>query len=495
MRLQELHKFAWKPEWGLAMFSNNDIGMGRVKQIHFVGIGGVGMGGIAEVLLNLGYDITGSDINKNLVTSRLADLGATIYIGHSEKNIVNSDVVVTSTAVQLDNPEVIAAKAHHIPVIPRAEMLAELMRFRYGIAVSGTHGKTTTTSLLASVMAEGGMDPTFVIGGRLISAGTNARLGSGKYLVAEADESDASFLHLQPMMAIVTNIDADHLETYGGEFSTLKNTFIEFLQHLPFYGLVVACLDDENIREILPKLGRRVITYGLNNNPDYRAHDIRQKGIRTFFKVAHDGDDNWLTITLNMPGEHNVLNALASIIVADQVGVDKTAIGSALENFEGIGRRFQKEDFILKLGKKDLNITLIDDYGHHPSEVAATIKAIRSGWPEQRLVVAFQPHRYTRTRDLFEDFCMVLSQVDILVLLEVYSAGEDAISGADGRALSRAIRIRGQVDPVFVEQVELLPETLIGVLEDDDILLTLGAGNIGAMSARLPELLNSIASS
>lgn len=473
------------------MFSENDIGMGRVRQIHFVGIGGVGMGGIAEVLLNLGYKVSGSDINANSVTTRLAELGATIHLGHSETNIANCDVVVTSTAVQTDNPEVLAAKAAHIPVVPRAEMLAELMRFRYGIAVSGTHGKTTTTSLLASVMAEGGLDPTFVIGGRLISAGTNARLGSGKFLVAEADESDASFLHLQPMMAIVTNIDADHLETYGGEFSKLKETFIEFLRHLPFYGLVVACLDDENIREILPEIGRSIITYGINSDPDYRAHDIRQQGIKTFFKIAHDGDDNWLTITLNMPGKHNVLNALASIVIADQVGVEKHAITSALEKFEGIARRFQLQEMTLDRKK----ITLIDDYGHHPSEVAATIEAIRNGWPKQRLVVAFQPHRYTRTRDLFEDFCMVLSQVDVLVLLEVYSAGEDALSGADGRALSRAIRMRGQVDPVFVEQVELLPETLIGILEDGDILLTSGAGNIGAMSVRLPELLNTLTDS
>jgi len=422
-----------------------------------------------------------------------------IQIGHSEKNITNSDVVVTSTAVQSDNPEVTAAKALHIPVVPRAEMLAELMRFRYGIAVSGTHGKTTTTSLLASVMAEGGMDPTFVIGGRLNSAGTNARLGSGKYLVAEADESDASFLHLQPMMAIVTNIDADHLETYGGEFSKLKETFIEFLRHLPFYGLVVACLDDENIREILPEIGRTIITYGINSKADYRAHDIRQKGIRTFFKVSHEGDDNWLTVTLNMPGEHNVLNALAAIIVAHQVGVEKEAITTALDKFEGIGRRFNLEQVTLSASgsnsSDDIKVTLIDDYGHHPSEVAATVKAIRSGWPNQRLVVAFQPHRYTRTRDLFEDFCIVLSQVDILVLLEVYSAGEDALPGADGRALSRAIRLRGQVDPVFVEEISTLPETLVGILEDGDILLTLGAGNIGAMAAQLPESLKTLSAS
>jgi UDP-N-acetylmuramate--alanine ligase len=472
------------------MLNSNDIGMGRVQRIHFVGIGGVGMGGIAEVLINLGYSVTGSDINQNPVTNRLTELGATIHIGHSENNITNSDVVVTSTAVQGDNPEVVAAKSLHIPVVPRAEMLAELMRFRYGIAVSGTHGKTTTTSLLASVMAEGGMDPTFVIGGRLNSAGTNARLGSGKYLVAEADESDASFLHLQPMMAIVTNIDADHLETYGGDFTNLKNTFIEFLHHLPFYGLVVACLDDENIKEILPDVSRTIITYGITSKPDYQAHSIKQVAGQTYFSVSHDGDDNWLTINLNMPGEHNVLNALAAITIADQVGVDKNAIAKALEKFEGIDRRFQITKFVVD----SKNITLIDDYGHHPSEVAATIKAIRSGWPDQRLVVAFQPHRYTRTRDLFEDFSMVLSQVDILVLLEVYAAGEEVLAGADGRALSRAIRLRGQVEPVFVEQVELLPETLVGILEDNDILLTLGAGNIGAMSARLPELIQSIAS-
>ncbi|MCW8900641.1 MAG: UDP-N-acetylmuramate--L-alanine ligase [Gammaproteobacteria bacterium] len=458
--------------------------MGRIRCIHFVGIGGVGMGGIAEVMLNLGYDICGSDINQNAVTQHLTQLGADISYGHAAENLRNCDVVVVSTAVKKDNPEVIAAHEQRIPVVPRAEMLAELMRFRYGIAVAGTHGKTTTTSLVASVLAEGEFDPTFVIGGRLNSAGTNARLGESHYLVAEADESDASFMHLQPMMAVVTNIDADHMETYGGDFENLRQTFIEFLHHLPFYGLAILCIDDEEIRNVIPHINRPIITYGFSEDADIRATNLEQKGNQTFFSVAKENNENWLDITLNMPGEHNVLNALAAIAVANEIGVDAKAIQQALLRFEGIGRRFEINGEY-KVG--DAKVLHVDDYGHHPREVSATIQAIRSGWPDNRLVVAFQPHRYTRTRDLFEDFTAVLSNVDALLLLEVYSAGEAVIAGADGRSLARAIRARGQVEPVFVENIEDLSATLKGILKDGDILLTLGAGNIGAAASKLKE--------
>ena len=458
--------------------------MGRIRCIHFVGIGGVGMGGIAEVLLNLGYEVCGSDINENAVTQRLQSLGATISFGHAAENVRKCDVVVVSTAVKEDNPEVIAAHERRIPVVPRAEMLAELMRFRYGIAVAGTHGKTTTTSLVASVLAEGEFDPTFVIGGRLNSAGTNARLGESHYLVAEADESDASFMHLQPMMAIVTNIDADHMETYGGDFENLRQTFIEFLHHLPFYGLAILCIDDEEIRNVIPRINRPIITYGLSEDADIRATNVRQEGSKTYFSVSNKGKENWLEITLNMPGQHNVLNALAAIAVANELGVDAEAIQKALLGFEGIGRRFQING---EYQVGDAKVLHVDDYGHHPREVDATIQAIKKGWPDNRLVVAFQPHRYTRTRDLFEDFTAVLSNVDALVLLEVFAAGEAVIAGADGRSLARAIRARGQVEPVFVENIEDLAATLKGVLQDGDILLTLGAGSVGAAASKLKE--------
>ena len=462
--------------------ATGEPGMGRIHCILFVGIGGVGMGGIAEVMLNLGYQVSGSDLQDNTVTRRLSELGATVCLGHAAENIKDCDVVVISSAVKADNPEVVAAHEQRIPVVPRAEMLAELMRFRYGIAVAGTHGKTTTTSLIASVLAEGGVDPTFVIGGRLNSAGTHARLGDGRYLVAEADESDASFMHLQPMMAVITNIDADHMETYDGDFQKLRQTFIEFLLHLPFYGLAVLCIDDPEVRQILSDITRPVTTYGLTDEADIYAEGVRQEGNRTYFQVRRRQHPEVLDITLNMPGHHNVLNALAAIAVAYEIGIDDTAIKRALENFQGIGRRFQiYGEYRTTVGQ----ILHVDDYGHHPREVAATIKAIRQGWPERRLVVAFQPHRYSRTRDLFEDFTRVLSDVDVLLLLEVYPAGETPIAGADGRTLARAIRTRGQVDPVFVEQIEELPATLKGVLQDGDVLLTLGAGNIGVAAAKL----------
>ncbi len=466
--------------------ARGEPGMGSIKRIHFVGIGGVGMSGIAEVLLNLGYEVSGSDIAENVTIQRLISSGAKIKIGHAAENITGSDVVVISSAVQADNPEVVQAREHRIPVVPRAEMLAELMRFRFGIAIAGTHGKTTTTSLIASLLAEGGLDPTFVIGGKLNSAGSNARLGEGKYLVAEADESDASFMHLQPMMAVVTNIDADHMETYGGDFQKLKQTFVEFLHHLPFYGLAVVCIEDAEVKKIIPEVIRPIVTYGLSDEADIWASDIRQTEFSTHFKVSRKDCLDWLEITLNMPGQHNVLNAMAGIAIAHEVGVDDASIMSALKSFQGIGRRFQSYGEIETANGKVLHI---DDYGHHPREVAPTIKAVRAGWPDRRLVLAFQPHRYSRTRDLFEDFAMVLSEVDVLVLLEVYPAGEEPIAGADGRSLSRAIRLRGQVEPVFVESIEQLPETLSGVLHDGDLLLTLGAGSIGAMASRLAGLL------
>lgn len=472
------------------MATNGDPLMRRIRRIHFVGIGGVGMGGIAEVMANLGYEVTGSDIQENAVTRRLAEHGATVHIGHESSNVHNSDVVVTSTAVQQDNPEVIEAHNLRIPVVPRAEMLAELMRFRHGIAVAGTHGKTTTTSLIASVLAEGGVDPTFVIGGKLNSAGTHAQLGEGKYLVAEADESDASFMYLQPMMAVVTNIDADHMETYEGDFEKLRQTFIEFLHHLPFYGLAVLCIDDPEVARLLDKITRPIVTYGFSKEADYRAYEVKQSTNRTSFKVCYQdqvsGEKKTLDISLNMPGEHNVLNALAAIAVAHEVGVNDKDIQNALDSFQGIGRRFQIYGEYQTANGKVLHV---DDYGHHPREVAATIHAVRKGWPDNRLVVVFQPHRYTRTRDLFEDFTIVLSETDVLVLLEVYPAGESPIAGADGRALARAIRNRGQVDPVFVEQIDDVPQVLSGVLQDGDVLLTLGAGNIGAAAAGLKEAL------
>ncbi len=455
--------------------------MSRVKRIHFVGIGGVGMSGIAEVLLNLNFQITGSDVREGPATQRLAELGAKIVIGHRSRNVVGCDAVVISSAVKENNPEVAAARVQRIPVVPRAEMLAELMRFRFGIAVAGTHGKTTTTSLVSSLLAEGELDPTFVIGGRLNSAGSNARLGEGDYLVAEADESDASFLYLQPMLAVVTNVDADHMTTYGGDFSRLRSTFIEFLHHLPFYGLAVLCIDDDEVRGLLPEIARPMRTYGTAAEADVRASDIRQEGLKTFFKV-HQAGYPQLDITLNMPGKHNMLNALAAITVARELKVDDAAIQRGLKGFEGIGRRFQVMGNCQTAAGE---VMLVDDYAHHPREVDATIEAVRAGWPERRLVVAFQPHRYTRTQEQFEDFVQVLSKSDVLLLTEVYAAGEEPIPGADTRSLIRALRARGQVDPVFVDPLAELSAVLPGVLQDGDIVLTLGAGDIGGIAAKL----------
>lgn len=456
--------------------------MGRIKRIHFVGIGGAGMGGIAEVLHNQGYKVSGSDLRAGAMTDRLKGLGVQITIGHDGAAVVDKDVVVISSAVAQDNPEVTAAHAARIPVVPRAEMLAEIMRFRYGIAIAGTHGKTTTTSLVASVLAEGGLDPTFVIGGKLNSAGVHARLGAGDYLVAEADESDASFLYLQPVMAVVTNIDADHMATYGGDFDRLRQTFVEFLHHLPFYGLALLCIDDDVVNEVIEEITKPVLTYGVDERADVRAVNIRQQGMRTHFEVVQVGVSGVLGIDLNMPGLHNVRNALAAIAVARELGVADEAIIKALGEFQGIGRRCQS------YGEVDTpagRVLLIDDYGHHPRELDATVSAIRAGWPGRRLIVAFQPHRYSRTRDLFEDFALVLSDLDALVLTEVYAAGEAHIVGADSRDLCRAIRARGKVVPVFVETVEDLSDAITPLLRDGDVVLTMGAGDIGGAAKQL----------
>lgn len=455
--------------------------MRRIQRIHFVGIGGAGMGGIAEVLLNQGYQISGSDIYPNAVTKRLTELGATIFFGHAATNIGGADVVVKSTAIADQNPEIIAAQDAHIPVVPRAQMLGELMRFRQGIAVAGTHGKTTTTSLVTSLLHEGGLDPTFVIGGLLNSAGTNARLGASRYLVAEADESDASFLYLQPMVAIVTNIDADHMDTYQGDFSILRKTFIEFLHRLPFYGLAVLCLDDPVVAEILPEVSRPVLTYGFSDAADVKAVNVEQRGLKNYFTVLRR-DAEPLEIALNLPGNHNVLNALAAIAVATELGISDADMQAALTNFSGVGRRFEIHGETLWAAGK---VLLIDDYGHHPREIAATLQAARAAWPERRLVMAYQPHRYTRTRDLFEDFTQILSEVDVLILLEVYPAGEAPIPGADSRTLCRNIRQRGKTDPIFVADATELSAALQAILQDNDILLMQGAGNIGGMAARL----------
>lgn len=465
------------------------LGFGKLKRIHFIGIGGAGMSGIAEVLINLGYEVSGSDIRESKVTKRLVEQGATVHIGHVAGNVKNCDVVVTSTAVQKDNAEVVAAKEQRIPVIPRAEMLAELMRFRFGIAIAGTHGKTTTTSLLAVLMTEGQLDPTFVIGGLLNSAGTNAKLGESHYLVAEADESDASFLHLQPMIAVVTNIDEDHMSTYGGDFQQVKDAFKSFLHQLPFYGLAVMCVDDENVRELSPSIGKPILSYGIEQAADFQALDVKQEGFRTHFNLKRLGNSELLPLTLNMPGKHNVLNALAAIAVASELGVSDEAIAAGLNHFKGVGRRFQVNGDI-KLSRG--SALLVDDYGHHPREVMATIKAVREGWPDKRLVLAFQPHRYSRTHDLFEDFVEVLNEVDVLVLLDVFAAGEKPIAGSDGPALSKAIRQRGKLIPIFVKEIEQLPTVLKGVLLPDDIVMTSGAGDIGAASAKLETQLNNM---
>ena len=460
--------------------------MRRINTIHFVGIGGSGMGGIAEVLINLGYAVQGSDMKANAVTEHLGSIGAKVSIGHAAGNISGADVVVVSSAIARGNPEVDAALEQRIPVVPRAEMLGELMRFRYSIAVAGTHGKTTTTSLVASILAEGGEDPTFVIGGRLKSAGTNARLGAGRYLVAEADESDSSFMHLQPLIAIVTNIDNDHLVTHGGDFELLKHSFVEFLHNLPFYGLAVLCIDDINVRSILRAVGRPIVSYGLTSeNADVRATNIRRSGLQTTYDVVRAGAAP-LSVTVNLPGTHNVLNSLAAIVVASELGIEDSAIQRALAHFQGIDRRLQHVGDVETASGR---ITIIDDYGHHPTEVTATLEALRQGYPGRRLVLAFQPHRYTRTHDLIDDFGKALSTADALLVTEVYAAGEAPIPGADGRAICRAVRGRGLVEPIFVERVEELAESLRDLIHDGDVVVTMGAGHISAVSHELPSRL------
>jgi UDP-N-acetylmuramate--alanine ligase len=454
----------------------------KVRRIHFVGIGGSGMSGIAEVLLNLGYQVTGSDLAESAVTRRLAGLGARVAIGHAAQNIEGADAVVVSTAVHAGNPEVTAARARRVPVVPRALMLAELMRLKQGVAIAGTHGKTTTTSLVASVLAEGGLDPTFVIGGRLNAAGSSARLGQGEFIVVEADESDASFLHLQPVLAVVTNIDADHMETYQHEFARLKQAFMQFLQNLPFYGSAILCADDPHVREILPFVSKPVITYGFGADATLRAVSLEHAGGAMRFRALAEGAPP-LAVTLNLPGAHNVLNALAAIAVGRELGVADVAILKALAEFRGVGRRFQRcGEVALEGGGR---ITLIDDYGHHPAEMAATLAAARGAFPSRRVVLAFQPHRYTRTRDLFEDFVKVLSTADALLLAEVYPAGETPIVAADGRSLARAVRVAGKVEPVFVEDVAQLPAAIRRVARDGDVVVTMGAGSIANVPAQL----------
>jgi len=453
-----------------------------VKNIHFVGIGGAGMSGIAEVLLNLGYKVSGSDLSRNVVTERLVMLGAKISQGHDAINIVGANAVVVSTAVGNDNPEVLAARQRRIPIVPRAVMLAELMRLKQGIAIAGTHGKTTTTSLVASVLGAGGLDPTFVIGGRLNSAGANARLGTGDFIVAEADESDASFLNLFPVIEVITNIDADHMDTYGHDFARLKQAFIEFTQRLPFYGIAVLCVDDPNVREILPFVSKPIIRYGFAPDAQVRAVNVSANGAMMRFTVTRE-DARPLDIELNLPGLHNVQNALAAIAIATELEVADADIQRALKEFNGVGRRFQRygEVPIASGGA----YTLVDDYCHHPVEMTATIAAARGAFPDRRLVLAFQPHRYTRTRDCFEDFVKVLSTVDALILSEVYSAGEAPIVAADGRALARAVRVAGKVEPVFVDSVEGLPDALTTLVQDGDVVITMGAGSIGGVPGLL----------
>ncbi|HWL27388.1 MAG TPA: UDP-N-acetylmuramate--L-alanine ligase [Burkholderiaceae bacterium] len=461
----------------------------RIQSIHFVGIGGSGMSGIAEVLLNLGYSISGSDIQESAVTRRLAGLGARVFIGHSAEHIQGAGAIVTSTAVAGDNPEVLAARASRIPVVPRALMLAELMRLKRGIAVAGTHGKTTTTSLVASVLAAGGLDPTFVIGGRLNSAGANARLGQGEFIVVEADESDASFLNLLPVMAIVTNIDVDHMDTYGHDVARLKSAFIEFTHRLPFYGTAVLCSDDANVREIIPFISRPVTTYGIETDAQVKAVNIRADATVMRFDVQRQGVTDMLPtlpVTLNLPGRHNVLNALAAIAVATELGVPDSKISQALEAFRGVGRRFtQVGDFDIAAQRGGGRYTVIDDYGHHPVEMAATLAAARGAWPERRIVLAFQPHRYTRTRDCFEDFVRVLGSADAVLLTEVYAAGEQPLVAADGRALARALRVAGRVEPVFVEDVADMPQAIRDFARDGDVIVVMGAGSISKVPAQI----------
>jgi UDP-N-acetylmuramate--alanine ligase len=463
----------------------------KVRNIHFVGIGGSGMSGIAEVLLNLGYTVSGSDLGSNATTQRLAELGAKVTQGHAAENVVGADAIVISSAVKSDNPEVVAGREKHIPIVPRAMMLAELMRLKSGIAIAGTHGKTTTTSLVASVLAEGGLDPTFVIGGRLTSAGANAKLGAGDFIVAEADESDASFLNLSPVIEVITNIDADHMETYDHSFARLKQAFIEFTQRLPFYGIAVLCLDDSNVREIMPFVSKPILTYGFHEQADVRAIDAKAVGGHMEFTVLQE-DYPPLAVRLNQPGMHNVQNACAAIAIARELSVPDAATQKALAEFNGVGRRFTRYGEIqlpARDGKPGGTFALVDDYGHHPAETAATLAAARGAYPGRRLVLAFQPHRYTRTRDLFEDFVKVLSTCDVLVLAEVYSAGEQPIVAADGRALAHALRVVGKVDLSFVEDIAEMPDTIINMLKDGDVLITMGAGSMGSVPVKLQQRL------
>ena len=458
----------------------------KVKHLHFIGIGGSGMSGIAEVLINLGYAVSGSDIVESAVVKRLKSLGANVLIGHTAGNIAGADVIVISSAVKPDNPEVVAAKAARVPVVPRAMMLAELMRFKQGIAIAGTHGKTTTTSLISHVLGEAGLDPTCVIGGRLNSIGTNARLGKGEYLVAEADESDASFLYLQPIMAVVTNIDQDHMDTYEHDFGKLKSAFVEFLEHLPFYGLAVLCADDANIREILPRLTKPILTYGMSEDVELRAVNVSAANGKMKFTAVSRRDKKVLDVELNLAGMHNVLNALSAIAIAREIGIDDAHIASALASFMGVGRRFQRYGEIDVPGANGGGkFTLIDDYGHHPVEMDAVLKAARGACPGKRILLAFQPHRFTRTRDLFEDFVKVMSTADELVLADVYPAGEAPIVAADGRSLARALRVLGKVEPLFVENAAEIPEAVMSRVKDGDIVITMGAGSVGGVAPRL----------
>ncbi len=459
----------------------------KVKNIHFIGIGGSGMSGIAEVLINLDFNVSGSDLANNAVTKRLASFGATVYQGHAKAHLGDADVVVVSSAVNEQNPEIIAAREKKIPVIPRALMLAELMRFKQGIAVAGTHGKTTTTSLIASILAEAGMDPTFVIGGRLESASANARLGTGEYIVVEADESDASFLHLTPVLAVVTNIDQDHMDTYEHSFDKLKNAFVEFLQQIPFWGMAVLCIDDANIREILPRVTRPVMTYGMSEDARIRAKNVRADNGKMHFTVERiNGVTTTFDVTLNLPGQHYVLNALAAIAIASELSVPDHAMIKALAEFKGVGRRFERYGEVKALSGG--TFTLIDDYGHHPVEMQAVIAAARGAFPNRRLVLAFQPHRYTRTRDCFEDFVRVISGTDVVILTEVYSAGEAPIVAADTRSLIRAIRVAGKVEPLFVETTDELPAAILNVALPNDVVIVMGAGSIGQVAAKTKEL-------
>jgi UDP-N-acetylmuramate--alanine ligase len=460
----------------------------KVKNIHFVGIGGSGMSGIAEVLLNLGFTVSGSDLSSNTATQRLAALGARVLKGHAPGHVEGVDAIVVSSAVRPDNPEVLAARARRLPIVPRAVMLAELMRLKRGIAIAGTHGKTTTTSLVASVLAEGGLDPTFVIGGLLNSAGTHAKLGLGEFIVVEADESDASFLNLMPVMAVITNIDADHMETYGHDFARLRQAFVDFTQRLPFYGTAVVCIDDLHVREIVPFISKPLTTYGFTADAQIRAVEARAEAGRMHFSVTRQNGQSLpsLEVTLNLPGRHNIQNALAAIAVATELGVDDADIIAALAQFTGVGRRFQRHGEIPLANSG--SFTLVDDYGHHPAEMAATLAAARGAFPGRRIVLAFQPHRFTRTRDLFEDFVRVLSLTDALLLGEVYAAGEAPIVAADGRALARALRVSGKVEPIFVEDIERMPQAILDTVADGDVVITMGAGSIGATAHRLVEL-------